>query len=49
VLAFFAGRYKWPQITAGHVTVLSFALAVFSVASFVHGLGLPMNVWPSLE
>jgi len=47
-LAFFAGRYKWPQITAGHVTVLSFALAVFSVASFVHGLGLPMNVWPSL-
>jgi len=48
VLAFFAGRYKWPQITAGHVTVLSFALAVFSVASFVHGLGLPMNVWPSL-
>jgi putative tricarboxylic transport membrane protein len=48
VLAFFAGRYKWPQITAGHVTVLSFVLAVFSVASFVHGLGLPMNVWPSL-
>jgi len=48
VLAFFAGRYKWPQITAGHVTVLSFALAVFSVASFVHGLGLPMNVWPSI-
>ncbi len=48
VLAFFAGRYKWPQITAGQVTVLSFALAVFSVASFVHGLGLPMNVWPSI-
>jgi len=48
VLAFFAGRHKWPQITAGHVTVLSSILAVFSVASFVHGLGLPMNVWPSL-
>jgi putative tricarboxylic transport membrane protein len=48
VLAFFAGRYKWPHLTAGHVTVLSFILAVFSVASFVHGLGLPMNVWPSL-
>jgi putative tricarboxylic transport membrane protein len=47
-LAFFAGRHKWPQITAGHVTVLSFTLAVFSVASFVHGLGLPMNIWPSL-
>jgi len=48
VLAFYAGRYKWPQITAGHVTVLSFSLAVFAVSSFVHGLGLPMNVWPSL-
>jgi hypothetical protein len=48
VLAFYTGRYKWPQITAGHVTVLSYSLAVFSVASFVHGLGLPMNVWPSL-
>jgi len=23
-------------------------LAAFSVASFVYGLGLPMNVWPSL-
>ena len=48
VLAFYAGRYKWPQITAGHVTVLSFSLAVFAVSSFVHGLGLPMNVWPGL-
>jgi len=48
VLAFYAGRYQWPQITAGHVTVLSFSLAVFAVSSFVHGLGLPMNVWPSL-
>src|SRR2546426_1114359 len=48
VLVFFAGGYKWPQIPAAQVTVFSFALAVFSVASFVHGLGLPMNVWPSL-
>jgi hypothetical protein len=48
VLAFIAGRRKWPQITAAHVTVLSFILAVFSVASFVDGLGLPMYVWPSL-
>jgi hypothetical protein len=23
-------------------------LAAFSVASFVYGLGLPMNVWPSI-
>jgi hypothetical protein len=43
-----AAKYKWPHVTAAHVTVLSFALAVFSVASFVHGLGLPMNIWPSL-
>jgi len=48
VLAFIASRRKWPQITAAHVTLLSFILAIFSVASFVDGLGLPMNVWPSL-
>jgi hypothetical protein len=29
-------------------TILFVVLAVFSVLSFVHGLGLPMNVWPSL-
>jgi hypothetical protein len=29
-------------------TILFVVLAIFSVASFVHGLGLPMNVWPSL-
>jgi hypothetical protein len=23
-------------------------LAAFSVAAFVYGLGLPMNVWPSI-
>ena len=23
-------------------------LAAFSVASFVYGLGLPMNIWPSI-
>ena len=47
-IAYPAAKYKWPHVTAGHVTVLSFVLAVFSVASFVHGLGLPMNIWPSL-
>jgi len=47
VLAFFAGRHKWPQATAGQITVLSYILAVFSVAAFVHGLGLPMNIWPA--
>jgi putative tricarboxylic transport membrane protein len=29
-------------------TIVFVVLAIFSVASFVHGLGLPMNVWPSL-
>jgi hypothetical protein len=30
------------------VVIMIAVLAVFSVLSFVHGLGLPMNVWPSL-
>jgi len=30
------------------VTILFVALAIFSVVAFVHGLGLPMNVWPSI-
>jgi putative tricarboxylic transport membrane protein len=36
-------EFKWKE-----VAILSAALAVFSVLSFVHGLGLPMNVWPSI-
>jgi len=44
VVAFFAGRSKWPQITAEAVTVLSFALR-YSGSIVVHGLGWPMNVW----
>jgi hypothetical protein len=47
-VGYLAGRYRWPHVTAGHVTVLSYALAVFSVAAFIHGLGLPMNIWPSI-
>jgi len=47
-LGILAGRHKWPQVTASQITILSYILAVFSVASFVHGLGLPMNVWPSI-
>ena len=30
------------------VAIVSVALAIFSVFAFVKGLGLPMNVWPSL-
>jgi putative tricarboxylic transport membrane protein len=36
-------EFRWKE-----VTILSVALAVFSVLAFVKGLGLPMNVWPSL-
>jgi hypothetical protein len=36
-------EFKWKE-----VAILSIVLAIFSVLSFVHGLGLPMNVWPSL-
>jgi hypothetical protein len=43
-----AARYKWPHVTAAQVTILSYALAVFSVAAFIHGLGLPINIWPSI-
>ena len=30
------------------VTFLYLALAIFSVAVFIYGLGLPMNIWPEL-
>ena len=36
-------EFKWKE-----VAIMSVALAIFSVLSFVHGLGLPMNVWPAL-
>ena len=36
-------EFKWKE-----VTIMAAVLAAFSVASFVYGLGLPMNVWPSL-
>ncbi len=36
-------EFKWKE-----ATILFVVLAIFSVWSFVHGLGLPMNVWPSL-
>jgi len=30
------------------VSIVFVVLAIFSVIAFVHGLGLPMNVWPSI-
>jgi hypothetical protein len=36
-------EFKWKE-----VTIMAAVLAAFSVASFVYGLGLPMNIWPSI-
>lgn len=36
-------EFRWKE-----VTIMAAVLAAFSVASFVYGLGLPMNVWPSI-
>ena len=36
-------EFKWKE-----VTILSAALAIFSVLAFVKGLGLPMNIWPGI-
>ena len=36
-------EFRWKE-----VTIMAVVLAAFSVASFVYGLGLPMNVWPSI-
>jgi hypothetical protein len=36
-------EFKWKE-----VSILSAALAIFSVLAFVKGLGLPMNVWPGI-
>jgi len=36
-------EFRWKE-----VTIMSAILAAFSVAAFVYGLGLPMNVWPSI-
>jgi hypothetical protein len=40
--------YGGHEFKVKEATILFVVLAVFSVASFVYGLGLPMNVWPSL-
>jgi hypothetical protein len=36
-------EFRWKE-----VTIMAAVLAAFSVAAFVYGLGLPMNVWPSI-
>jgi hypothetical protein len=36
-------EFKWKE-----VTIMAAILAAFAVAAFIYGLGLPMNVWPSI-
>ena len=36
-------EFRWKE-----VTIMAVLLAAFSVAAFVKGLGLPMNVWPGI-
>jgi hypothetical protein len=44
----YVSAYGGHEFKVKEATILFVVLAVFSVASFVYGLGLPMNVWPSL-
>jgi len=44
----YVSAYGGHEFKVKEATILFVVLAIFSVASFVYGLGLPMNVWPSL-
>jgi hypothetical protein len=48
VLLVFISAWGGHEFKYKEVTILSVALAIFSVLAFVKGLGLPMNVWPGL-
>ncbi len=47
-LLVFVSAWGGHEFKVKEVTILSVALAIFSVFAFVRGLGLPMNVWPSI-
>ena len=47
-LLVFVSAWGGHEFKPKEVTILFVALAIFSVFAFVRGLGLPMNVWPSL-
>jgi hypothetical protein len=47
-LLVFVSAWGGHEFKVKEVAILFVILAVFSVLSFVHGLGLPMNVWPSI-
>jgi hypothetical protein len=44
----FVSAWGGHEFKVREAAIMFVVLAVFSVAAFVHGLGLPMNVWPSL-
>jgi Tripartite tricarboxylate transporter TctB family len=46
VLLIFGSALGGHEFKVKEVTLLSIGLAIFSVISFVRGLGLPMNIWP---
>lgn len=48
VLLVFISAWGGHEFKPKEVTILAIALAVFSVLSFVKGLGLPMNIWPGI-
>src|SRR6266545_6311351 len=47
-LLVFVSAWGGHEFKVKEVTILFVALAIFSVFAFVRGLGLPMNVWPSI-
>ncbi len=48
LIVVFISAWGGHEFKLREVTVLYIALAIFGVAVFVHGLGLPMNIWPEL-
>ena len=48
VLLVFISAWGGHEFKYKEVTILSVALAIFSVLAFVKGLGLPMNIWPGI-
>jgi hypothetical protein len=44
----FVSAWGGHEFKVREAAIMFVVLAVFSVAAFVHGLGLPMNVWPSI-
>ena len=44
----FVSAWGGHEFKLREVTILYVALAIFGVAVFIYGLGLPMNIWPEL-